>query len=59
MTNYSPLGVEFGPWAALFKDVAGARSVGEALGYLWRPPGWRPDERSQTTEDMRMRSQLA
>ena len=59
VTSYNPLVVEFAPWAALFKDVAGARTVGEALGYLWRPPGWRPDERSQTTEDMRARSQLA
>ncbi len=59
VTSYNPLVVEFAPWAALFKDVAGARTVGEAVGYLWRPPGWRPDERSQTTEDMRARSQLA
>ena len=59
VTSYNPLVVEFAPWAALVKDVAGARSVGEALGYLWRPPGWRPDERSQTTEDMRARSMVA
>ena len=59
VTSYNPLVVEFAPWAALFKDVAGARSVGEAVGYLWRPPGWRPDERSQTTEDMRARSMVA
>ena len=59
VTSYNPLVVEFGPWAALFKDIAGARSVGEAISYLWRPPGWRPDERSQTTEDMRARSMVA
>ena len=59
VTNYNPLGVEFGPWAALFKDIVGARTVGEAIGYLWRPPGWRPDASSQTTDDMRARSMLA
>ena len=57
VTSYNPLVVEFGPWAALFKDVTSGRSLGEAMGYLLRAPGWRPGVDSQTTEDMRARAQ--
>ena len=59
VTGYNPLVIEFGPWLALFKDITGARSLGEAMGYLWRPPGWRPDARIQTTEALRERARLA
>lgn len=59
VTSYNPLMIEFGPWMALFKDIGGARNVGEALGYLWRPPSWRPDARIETTEAMRERARLA
>lgn len=56
VTTYNPLVVEFGPWAALFRDLRSARSLREALGYLFMPPGWRPDGRSETTEDLRARA---
>jgi len=30
-------------WAAIFKDVAGARSAREVIGFVFGPPGWSPD----------------
>ena len=39
----------------LWRDLRGARSPGEALGYLWRPPGWRPGG-GDTTEELRARA---
>ena len=53
VTSYNPWVIEFGPWVALYQDITHARSFGEALGYLWRAPGWRPDARIETTEAMR------
>lgn len=53
LQGFNPLKTEFYQWWTLLRDIAGARSLGEAVGYLWRPPGWRPDGRSETTEDLR------
>jgi len=51
--SYNPLKVEFTQWAMLARDLAGARSVREIAGYLFGPPGWRPDGLGETTESLR------
>lgn len=51
--SYNPIRVELREWSQLFKDVAGARSLKAALGYIAMPPGWQPDGRSETTEALR------
>jgi hypothetical protein len=33
-----------------------ATSVGDVLGYLFKPPGWRPDGSGETTEELRRHS---
>ena len=53
MTTYNLLTIEFAHWRALWRDVMTARSIREACGYLIKPPGWRPDNRGETTEDLR------
>lgn len=40
--TYNPMKLQFGAYAALARDVRAARSLRECLGYLFRPPGWRP-----------------
>jgi len=55
MTTYNLVEIEFGHWRALARDLWSARSVGQALCYLFMPPGWRPDGRGETTEDLRRR----
>lgn len=45
--------IEFGAWAALWRDLRGARNLSQFCGHLLRPPGWRPDGQGQTTEDLR------
>ena len=55
MTSYNLLVVEFAHWQALWRDLRSARSIGEVLGYLLKPPGWRPDGHGETTEDLRRR----
>jgi len=57
--TYNPLAVEFGQWRALGRDLRNARWMSIALGHLWRPPGWRPDGRGETTEDLWRRADHA
>ena len=54
--QHSFVDVEFGRWIELFRDLRSARSVGQFLGYLVRPPGWAPNGRGETTEEMRARA---
>jgi sterol desaturase/sphingolipid hydroxylase (fatty acid hydroxylase superfamily) len=58
MRTYNLLVIEFAHWRALWQDLKTARSAGEVLGYLFRPPGWRPDGDGDTTEDLRRRAAL-
>jgi len=40
--TYNPLRIAFHEYAAIGRDVARARSFGEALGRVFRGPGWKP-----------------
>ena len=51
--THNPIAINFMPWVGLIKDVAGARSIGEAWRYLFAPPGWRPDGQGLTTAEVR------
>ncbi|WP_176057438.1 sterol desaturase family protein [Paraburkholderia sp. BCC1876] len=56
VTTYNMLTIEFDHWRALWRDLKTARSLGEVCGYLFKPPGWRPDGDGATTEDLRRRA---
>ncbi|MFL9866564.1 sterol desaturase family protein [Paraburkholderia fungorum] len=56
MTTYNLLTVEFTHWRALWRDLLSARSLREVAGYIVKPPGWRPDQNGETTEDLRRRA---
>jgi sterol desaturase/sphingolipid hydroxylase (fatty acid hydroxylase superfamily) len=58
MKGYNWFRMEFGPWAALWKDLRGAKSFGNAVGFLLRPPGWRPNGSGASTEDLRLQKQI-
>ena len=53
VTTHNPLRIEFHEWAALLSDLRRADGPRAVLGYLFRPPGWRPDGTGQTTADLR------
>ncbi|APR75325.1 Sterol desaturase [Minicystis rosea] len=40
--TYNPLRIAFHEYAALGRDVARAKSFGEAMGRIFRGPGWHP-----------------
>jgi sterol desaturase/sphingolipid hydroxylase (fatty acid hydroxylase superfamily) len=59
MKGYNPLRIELYQWSTLARDLLAARSLRAVLGHLAMPPGWRPDGRGETTEDMRAQAARA
>jgi sterol desaturase/sphingolipid hydroxylase (fatty acid hydroxylase superfamily) len=59
LQSYNPLKIAFHQYLPLFRDLKSARSLREIVGYLFGPPGWRPNGNGETTADMRRRAQLA
>jgi sterol desaturase/sphingolipid hydroxylase (fatty acid hydroxylase superfamily) len=55
LRSYNPLRLAFHQFIPLFSDLRGARSLSEVVGYLFGPPGWRPNGAGETTEDLRRR----
>lgn len=51
--TYNPLRIAFHEWAAMVRDVSSARSLREAGGYVFGPPGWRPDGSGATAANIR------
>ncbi len=49
----NPLKIAFAGWVEMIRDLHRARSIRDALGYLFGPPGWRPDGSGQTTAQIR------
>jgi hypothetical protein len=51
--TFNPLRIAFHEWAAMAHDVTAARSLREALGVVFGPPGWRADGQGQTSASIR------
>ena len=58
VTTHNPLLINLQPWLGLAKDLASARSFDEVWGYLFAPPGWRPNGQGLTTAELRARGTL-
>ena len=58
VTTYNPVRINFQPWIGMAKDVAGARSLGDAWRYLFGAPGWRADGSGLTTAELRARAAM-
>jgi sterol desaturase/sphingolipid hydroxylase (fatty acid hydroxylase superfamily) len=57
--SFNPLKVALHEWTGIAKDLAGSRSLKEAGGYLFAPPGWSPDGSRDTSESLRAQWRLA
>ena len=53
ISTYNPLRIAFHEWAAIGRDLAAARSLREALGVVFGPPGWRADGAGATAKNLR------
>jgi len=51
--TYNPLRIASHEWAAITRDLAAARSLREAVGAVFGPPGWRADGRGLTAKNLR------
>lgn len=56
LETFHPVRIAFHEWVAIARDVAKARSLRAALGYVLGPPGWRPDGRGETSAVLRARA---
>ena len=43
MKSYNPVRIALWEWGRMARDVLAARSVPQALNYLFAPPGWSPE----------------
>jgi len=53
ITSNNPLRIAFQQWINVWVDLRQAKSAREIAGYLFGPPGWQPDGKGQTTENLR------
>jgi sterol desaturase/sphingolipid hydroxylase (fatty acid hydroxylase superfamily) len=55
-TSHNPIVVEMEHWVSLVKDMAMAKSLSDAAGFLLRPPGWLPNGEGHTTAELQKRA---
>ncbi|AKF03770.1 Sterol desaturase [Sandaracinus amylolyticus] len=53
--TFHPVKIAFHEWLAIARDVMRARSLRDALGYVFGPPGWAPGGRGETSAVLRAR----
>lgn len=51
--TFSPICIAFHEWASMVRELFAARSMREALGTVFGPPGWRIDGRGLTSKNIR------
>jgi len=51
--TFSPFRIAFHEWAAMARQASRARSLREALGRVFAPPGWSPDGSTRTASQLR------
>lgn len=51
--SHNPVRIAFHEWGEIARDLRHARSVRNALGYLFGPPGWSHDGSRRTTKQLR------
>jgi sterol desaturase/sphingolipid hydroxylase (fatty acid hydroxylase superfamily) len=56
LRTHNPLKIVFHQFGPFLRDLRSARSLREVWGYLFAPPGWRPDGDSETTADLRRKA---
>jgi sterol desaturase/sphingolipid hydroxylase (fatty acid hydroxylase superfamily) len=51
--TFNPFRVAFHEWAGIWRDVTQAKSLREAFGYVFGPPGWSPDGSRKTSRSIK------
>jgi sterol desaturase/sphingolipid hydroxylase (fatty acid hydroxylase superfamily) len=53
IATLNPFRIAFHEWAGIARDVAGAKSPSQVMGYLFGPPGWSPDGSRKTSRSIK------
>ena len=53
--TFNPLVIAFHEWIGIARDVMRAKSLREAFGYMFGPPGWSPDGSRMTSKMLKDR----
>jgi sterol desaturase/sphingolipid hydroxylase (fatty acid hydroxylase superfamily) len=56
--TFNPIRIAFHEWIGIVRDVLAARSLREAAGVVFGPPGWRADGTGLTSANIRSRWSL-
>jgi hypothetical protein len=51
--TFNPIRIAFHEWSAIARELLAARSLREAIGLVFGPPGWRADGRGRTSKNIR------
>lgn len=51
--TFNPFRVAFHEWLGIARDVSGAKSLRDVLGYMFGPPGWSPDGSRKTSASLK------
>lgn len=51
--TFNPFRVAVHEWVGIWRDVRGAKSLREVLGYVFGPPGWSPDGSRKTSRSIK------
>ena len=51
--SFNPLRIAFHEWIEIGRDLRRAKGLREAAGYVFGPPGWRPDGQGTTSDKLR------
>ena len=55
LATFNPLKVMAHEWIGIVHDVVRAKSLKEAAGYIFAPPGWSPDGSRDTSDSIKAR----
>jgi sterol desaturase/sphingolipid hydroxylase (fatty acid hydroxylase superfamily) len=51
--TFNPFRVAFHEWVGIWRDVTHAKSLHDAFGYMFGPPGWSPDGSRKTSHSIK------
>lgn len=51
--TFNPFRIAFHEWAGIWRDVTHAKSLKDAVGYVFGPPGWSPDGSRKTSASIK------
>ncbi|MEL6364011.1 MAG: sterol desaturase family protein [Pseudomonadota bacterium] len=55
LRSFNPLVIAFHEYRSILRDLLSARSLKDAWGFLWGPPGWSPDGSRMTSTALKER----